>query len=191
MIKRLIWTIWTPMSSVLKKADKLNLSLSLSFTCWEQSVPKHLIWITFEPESMKWFPITASVPRYQGSWGLHGAHLGPTGPRWAPCWPHEPCYQGCINPSTHISMTLIDLCNNSIADTLELPQFCTKPLICYVSDQDSGIRVIFFVERPPASALLTPLPLKTMAAMWQMTYWSVFSCIKILYFHSNFTEVCS
>ena len=30
MIKRLIWTIWTPMSSVLKKADKLNLSLSLA-----------------------------------------------------------------------------------------------------------------------------------------------------------------
>ena len=30
MIKQLIWTIWTPMSSVLKKADKLNLSLSLS-----------------------------------------------------------------------------------------------------------------------------------------------------------------
>ena len=29
MIKRLIWTIWTPMSSVLKKADKPNLSLSL------------------------------------------------------------------------------------------------------------------------------------------------------------------
>ena len=28
MIKRLIWTIWTPMSSVLKKADKLHLSLS-------------------------------------------------------------------------------------------------------------------------------------------------------------------
>ena len=30
MIKRLIWTIWTPMSSVLEKANKLNLSLSLS-----------------------------------------------------------------------------------------------------------------------------------------------------------------
>ena len=29
MIKQLIWTIWTPVSSVLKKADKLNLSLSL------------------------------------------------------------------------------------------------------------------------------------------------------------------
>ena len=35
-----------------------------------------------------------SQPRYQSSWGQHGAHLGPVGPRWAPCWPHEPCYQG-------------------------------------------------------------------------------------------------
>ena len=25
--------------------------------------------------------------------GQHGAHLGPVGPGWAPCWPHEPCYQ--------------------------------------------------------------------------------------------------
>ena len=23
-----------------------------------------------------------------------GHHLGPTGPRWAPCWPHEPYYLG-------------------------------------------------------------------------------------------------
>ena len=30
----------------------------------------------------------------QSSWAQNGAHLGPTGPRWAPCWPHEPCYQG-------------------------------------------------------------------------------------------------
>ena len=31
---------------------------------------------------------------YQGSWGQHGAHLRPTRPRWAPCWPHELCYLG-------------------------------------------------------------------------------------------------
>ena len=23
-------------------------------------------------------------------------HLGPAGPRWAPCRPHEPCYQGIV-----------------------------------------------------------------------------------------------
>ena len=34
-------------------------------------------------------------PWWQGSWGQHGAHLGPTGPSWAPCWPHELCYLGC------------------------------------------------------------------------------------------------
>ena len=33
-------------------------------------------------------------PWYQGSWGQHGAHLGPTGPRWASWWSHEPCYLG-------------------------------------------------------------------------------------------------
>ena len=43
MITRLIWTIWTPMSSVPKKADKLNLSLSLSLSggrgvvCWKSN----------------------------------------------------------------------------------------------------------------------------------------------------------
>ena len=26
--------------------------------------------------------------------GKYGAHLGPIGPRWAPYWPHEPCYLG-------------------------------------------------------------------------------------------------
>ena len=27
---------------------------------------------------------------------VNGAHLGPTRPRWAPCWPHEPCYMGWV-----------------------------------------------------------------------------------------------
>ena len=35
------------------------------------------------------------IPWKQSSWGQHGVHLGPVGSRWAPCWPHEPCYQGC------------------------------------------------------------------------------------------------
>ena len=53
MIKRLIWTIWTPMSSVLKKADKLNLSLSLS-----------VVWTLFykEPEpNCTWNYIMACI----------------------------------------------------------------------------------------------------------------------------------
>ena len=38
-------------------------------------------------------------PRWQSSWDQHGAHLGPVGPRWAPCGPHEPCYEGYDCPS--------------------------------------------------------------------------------------------
>ena len=35
---------------------------------------------------------TAILLLYPDSMGQHGAHLGPTGPRWAPCWAHELCY---------------------------------------------------------------------------------------------------
>ena len=40
---------------------------------------------------------------------VYGAHLGPIGPRRAPCWPHEPCYMGCYIGShyTFASKTLI------------------------------------------------------------------------------------
>ena len=34
------------------------------------------------------------LPRWQNLCGQRGAHLGPVGPRWAPCCPHETCYQG-------------------------------------------------------------------------------------------------
>ena len=33
--------------------------------------------------------VTVTMP-----WGQQGPQLGPTGPRWAPCWPHKPCYLG-------------------------------------------------------------------------------------------------
>ena len=36
------------------------------------------------------------TPWWQGSWGQHGAHLGPVGPMWAPCRPHEPCNLGMV-----------------------------------------------------------------------------------------------
>ena len=36
------------------------------------------------------------LPRQQRSQDQHGAHLGSVGPRWAPCWPHEPCYQDLL-----------------------------------------------------------------------------------------------
>ena len=43
--------------------------------------------------NISWGVRTASQLR-RGIAPQHGAHLGPVSPRWAPCWPHEPCYQG-------------------------------------------------------------------------------------------------
>ena len=43
------------------------------------------------------------IPREQGSWGQHGAHLGPVSPSWAPCWPHGPCYQGYYMGHKHLA----------------------------------------------------------------------------------------
>ena len=49
--------------------------------------------ITSPTATIEW--ITSEyIPIKQSSWGQHGAHLGPVGPRWTLCWPHEPCYQG-------------------------------------------------------------------------------------------------
>ena len=43
----------------------------------------------------RFLPSITLITRFMGpTW----AHLGPIGPRWAPCWPHELCYLGryCI-----------------------------------------------------------------------------------------------
>ena len=47
---------------------------------------------------------------------VHGAdneaHLGPDGPRWAPCWPHEPCYQGLLETKWWLCMSNDDPSSN-------------------------------------------------------------------------------
>ena len=55
------------------------------------------------------------------SWRQHGANLGLPGPRWDPCWPHEPCYLGLF------SVTVIKGC----------PTFSTETK-CFVSDELIG-----------------------------------------------------
>ena len=37
---------------------------------------------------------------------FYGVHLGPTGPKWAPCWPHEPCYLGYFCTVSNIKLSI-------------------------------------------------------------------------------------
>ena len=48
----------------------------------------------------------------------HGAHLGPTRPRLAPCWPHEPCYLGTI--TKHNMLLVIVIGHISDVDNMHL-----------------------------------------------------------------------
>ena len=60
------------------------------------------------------------VPWDQGSWGQHVAHLGPTGPREAPCWPPSFCHMG-ISFQVYFSRykdTAYSLNENSCADQI-------------------------------------------------------------------------
>ena len=51
-----------------------------------------------------------SLPSKQGSWGQHGAHLGPTGLRWAPRWAHQLCYLGEFDTACRLPLPNTILC---------------------------------------------------------------------------------
>ena len=73
------------------------------------------------------------VPRQQGSWGQHGAHLVPVSPSWAPCWPHKLCYQGSVkqniwNPCTQESCSHTTLYNTTQCGPTVIQVVCPKPL---------------------------------------------------------------
>ena len=46
----------------------------------------------------------------QGLWDQHVAHLGPTGPRRASCWPHEFCYLRLDSHHKVPVMPSVDVC---------------------------------------------------------------------------------
>ena len=62
----------------------------------------YLLLQCIDKTSMYRFHLLACEQQWLERWAIgnipdskvHGAHLGPTGPRWAPWWPHELCYLG-------------------------------------------------------------------------------------------------
>ena len=92
---------------VLKMAYFNNIRSHYLNQCWP-IISKVLWWHSAEDDFTRYAGITCcgkfqpeiclKVPKAeisswkQGFWGHRGAPLVPTGPRWAPCWPHEPCY---------------------------------------------------------------------------------------------------
>ena len=100
-LSRRIWTVKGPMTreGTCQSLQSRALSLDVDSKQW--------LYLLSEPVWTKFYITMVSpgarklrnfehYPRKQSSWGQHGANLGPIGPKWAPCWPHEPCYQGMV-----------------------------------------------------------------------------------------------
>ena len=68
-----------------------------STRCGKIKTDKYGKYISYNSTTTKWYTHTRIVhnktkcAQIAKLWGQHGAHLGSVGPRWAPCWPHEPC----------------------------------------------------------------------------------------------------
>ena len=86
--------------------------------------------------------IVSCQPRQQSSWGQPGAPLGPVGPRWAPCWPHEPCYHGVYSFSP---------CNKR---TVRCTKLCGIVVIAYFGIMPSRNGKIYHIADPLYRALI-------------------------------------
>ena len=86
-----------PISSIRYLRSKITAGLWLSWVqdpvVASQVVEGENITAAY-PLIVRSFTHANNTPDSKVSWGQHGAHLGPTGPSWAPCWPHELCYLG-------------------------------------------------------------------------------------------------
>ena len=69
----------------------MNLAIRVIFR-WVQNLGWQGTTVVVSAMATKWNVTCLTHPWQQGSWGQHGAQLGPTGPRCAPCLPHKLCY---------------------------------------------------------------------------------------------------
>ena len=79
----------------IRFAKPVDLLSSLDF--WgNEDCREYSLQVLFHGNVHGCLPSLTLIARFMGQ---HGAHLGPTGPRWAPCWPHELCYLGTFGKS--------------------------------------------------------------------------------------------
>ena len=108
------WLVQVPAWTIIENANK---KLSNYFTACRvvgnNKILNHYLLQTIHTQA--WIRATLSLviqgsdlsgpqiqPRLRSSWGQHGTHLGPVGPRWAPCWPHELYNQGGYWPNNMV-----------------------------------------------------------------------------------------
>ena len=112
-----------------------------------------------------------NIPKEQRSWGQHGAHLGPVGPRLAPCRPHEPCHQSLLEttPKT-VNLSSMTTFNGA------------KP---HLRRNTSGMRQLADVIMTVAAAPIWPQAFSNLHTDSSMTTVSHESCYLLHILHCN------
>ena len=64
---------------------------------------------------------------------FHGANMGPTWVLSAPCWPHEPCYQGSFRPGDAVKHHSTGSCSVQVAYMISS---------CYVSQHCVSVNIL-------------------------------------------------
>ena len=120
-----------------------------------------------------------SCPWKQGSWGQHGGHLGPTGPRWAPCWPHELCYLGC-SPGL-IFPDKIRFPLHSIHIQNKSHRINTHTFIYLCSSNTDVVQATYFHSRTHTEHSVCPVCVRRSASPPYVPLWGYYICTIIIH----------
>ena len=136
------------------------------------------MWTTYHGAIMSCLNYTDSI---FSCWGQHGAHLGPTGPRWAPYWPHELCNLGIFVTQGHIGLPLPnELPSNSPVSQLPAIK-CSGQASqwpCFLIQQ--GCHTLLKHQHPCFQLLdwdISILPMKPRWAIPQLTTSDIVPCV--------------
>ena len=134
------------------------------------------------PFNMRCLLSFAIIIREQSWWAQHGAHLGPVSRRWAPCRPHEPCYQG-----NSVSNDLVR-CTGTPDKALPWYVMRCKALAAFGSAYLSTTFVFVTQGSPSMKSflLLTLWGLDKVAAIFQTTFPNAFSWMELYAFRLRF-----
>ena len=121
---------------------------------------------------------TSEYSWLQGSWGQHGAHLGPVGPRCAPCWPHELCY---------LRLHLVPL--NCVFMATECFLFIDAQSRIFKSPRVTGGLIVFAVSAAAVLPTLFNFPGKPLKLISSNHTWLTYGCGKMFWHPSRWPWV--
>ena len=108
-------------------------------------------------------------------------HLGPVGPRWAPCWPHEPCYQGSCHEEKLSSLVIMTTSSADSNHNMSIMMTLSQTVVS-LDNQVSGT---------PPLTIISALPWTKWPPFHRQYFQMHFHEWKLLYFNWNFTQGCS